>query len=145
MNAEDVEHLIAAYPDFRIDHDNSAYYAGLLTRQLLINRCGACGTRHHPPKPVCPQCWSTDVTAHAVGGSGVIHLYTVYRAIDPVLGGMNPADATMVTVELDEQPGLLLTSKFVASVDPVIGDRVQLCWIDRCGAPFAAFEPAAGS
>ena len=52
----------------------------------------------------------------------------------------------VVTVELDEQPGLRYTSTVVnCPADEVaIGMPVQLTWIDRNGAPFPVFEPVKG-
>jgi uncharacterized OB-fold protein len=50
----------------------------------------------------------------------------------------------VVTVELDEQPGLRYTSTIVGCpVDQVaIGMPVRLTWIERNDAPFPVFEPA---
>jgi uncharacterized OB-fold protein len=48
----------------------------------------------------------------------------------------------VVTVELDEQPGLRFTSTVVGAPNEAIriGAPVELGWIDRNGAPFPVFE-----
>jgi uncharacterized OB-fold protein len=50
----------------------------------------------------------------------------------------------VVTVELDEQPGLRFTSTVVDANhdDIVIGARVTLAWIQRDGRPFPVFRLA---
>src|SRR5688500_3908148 len=66
--------LVERLPRVRIDQDNRQYYGGWLQRRLLINRCNACHQWHHPPKPVCPHCWSRDLQATEVTGRGTVHL-----------------------------------------------------------------------
>ena len=48
----------------------------------------------------------------------------------------------VVTVELDEQEGLRFTSTVVGATndDIHIGERVELDWIDRAGAPLPVFR-----
>jgi uncharacterized OB-fold protein len=50
----------------------------------------------------------------------------------------------VVTVELDEQQGLRFTSTVVGATndDIRIGERVQLDWIERGGAPLPVFRLA---
>src|SRR6266508_1034816 len=68
------EELVARYPGEGVNHDNQAQYRGWLDHQLLFNRCRDCGTWHDPPKPMCPSCWSTNVAATPVAGTGVIFM-----------------------------------------------------------------------
>ena len=75
--------LLDAFGGVRIDHDNAAYHRGLLERRLLINRCDECGVWHHPPRSVCPRCWSRSVTPTDVAGDGVIALVTILRQGPP--------------------------------------------------------------
>src|SRR6476620_794452 len=70
------EELMDALPGVRVDHDNAPHYRGLLERRLLINRCDDCDTWHHPPRSVCPACWSRSVTATEVRGAGRIGMLT---------------------------------------------------------------------
>lgn len=137
--------LVERMPRQRIDHDNKEFYRGWFQRRLLLNRCGSCGTWHHPPKPVCPQCWSTDLRPTEPSGNGTVHLLMLLHQGPPAPGvdyakGPHP----VATVELDEQRGLRLTSTVVDCpvADIAIGMRVSLTWIDRDGVPFPAFRPA---
>jgi uncharacterized OB-fold protein len=138
------DELLARFPGHPLDHDSAAHYRGRLDRRLLINRCDDCGTWHHPPKPICPACWSPDVTATEVAGAGTIHLAIFLHQGPPAEGVDYTTPYPVVTVELDVQPGLRFTSTVVGSPNGVIaiGERVVLDWIDRSGAPLPVFRLA---
>lgn len=141
------EELVDRLPDVLVDPDTAAFYRGWLERELLLNRCADCGTWHHPPKPVCPECWSDDVRPTPVSGRGTIHLLIWLRQGPPADGVDYTTPHPVATVELVEQPGLRFTSTVVgARMDEVtIGDPVELTWIERGGEPFPAFSrPGAG-
>jgi uncharacterized OB-fold protein len=138
----DDEELVQRFPGEPITHDNAAHYRGRLQRQLLVNRCQACGTWHQPPKPVCPKCWSSEVAPTPVGGTGTIHLAIHLHQGPPAEGVDYSTSYPVVTVELDEQPGLRFTST-VVDVDTErvkIGARVQLAWQTRNGSPMPVFR-----
>ena len=136
------EDLLIRFADSQVDHDTAAHLRGRLERQLLINRCADCGHWHHSPKPVCPRCWSTDVHARPVGGSGTIHLAVFLHQGPPAAGVDYSTPYPVVTVELDEQTGLRFTGTVVgaANEDITIGRRVTLDWIERDGVPVPAFR-----
>jgi hypothetical protein len=137
--------LVDRFPRVRVDHDNKAYYRGWLERRLLVNRCADCGTWHHPPKPICPRCWSTEVRPTEVGGRGTVYLLMHLHQGAPAPGvDYAAAPHPVATVELDEQEGLRITTTIVGcdAGDIEIGMRVTLDWIDRDGVPFPVFRPA---
>jgi uncharacterized OB-fold protein len=141
------EELVDRLPDVLMDPDSTPHYRGWLERRLLLNRCADCGTWHHPPKPVCPECWSADVVPTAVSGRGTIHLLVWLRQGPPADGVDYATPHPVVTVELEEQPGLRFTSTVVGvrMGEVGIGDTVELTWIERGGEPFPAFtRPAVG-
>jgi uncharacterized OB-fold protein len=64
-----------------------------------------------------------------VSGAGVIYGYTVMH--QPLVSGFEEAvPYNVIAVELDEQPGLLLTGNLIgdASVAPKVGSRVELVY-----------------
>ncbi|MFI5040790.1 MAG: Zn-ribbon domain-containing OB-fold protein [Acidimicrobiales bacterium] len=136
------EELVDRFPGRRLDHDNKAIYRGWLDRTLLVNRCSQCGLWHQPPKPVCPGCWSTDVRPMPVAGTGTIFMLVLLHQGPSAVGVDYSTPYPVVTVELDEQEGLRLTSTVVdAPNDEIrIGRRVQLDWIERAGAPMPVFR-----
>jgi uncharacterized OB-fold protein len=136
--------VLAAFPGERIDADNLGYYAGLLERRLLVNRCEECGTWHQPPSSICPSCWSERVAPTEVSGRGTVHL-AIFLHQGP---GVDPgAPYPVVTVELEEQEGLRHTSTVVdcPKESLVVGLPVEVHWVDRDGQPFPAFKPREGN
>jgi len=130
--------VFAAFPEVRIDHDNLAFYRGLLERRYLVQRCGRCGWWQAPPRPRCRRCWSSGPVPTEIGGTGTIFLLTVLRR-----AGVVP----LAAVELDEQPGLRVPGTIVGA-DPDdlrVGQAVSLRWIETGDAPVPAFEPARGA
>jgi uncharacterized OB-fold protein len=136
------DELVQHFPGEPITHDNAAHYRGRLRRQLLISRCRECGRWHAPPKPICPDCWSTQVSADPVSGDGVIFM-AMFLHRGPAAPGIDYAvPYPVVTVELAEQEGLRFTSTVVGSDNERIriGTPVKLAWADRGGAPMPVFE-----
>lgn len=129
------EALLDAFGGVRIDADNAAYHRGLLERRLLINRCDDCGHWHHPPRSVCPRCWSRSVTATDVRGDGFVALITILRQGPPQPGIDYGEGHALVAVELDEQPGLRIAGTVVGTPAGQlrIGDRVRVLWRDLPG------------
>jgi uncharacterized OB-fold protein len=142
VDAVSDEELVRKFPGVTVDHDNAGHYRGRLEKRLLVNRCRACGRWHHAPKAVCPACWSFDVVPTEVAGTGTIHLLVFLHQGPPVAGVDYATPYPVATIELDEQPGLRLTSTIVGSSndDIRIGDRVVLDWIERAGTPLPVFR-----
>jgi uncharacterized protein len=137
------EDLLDAFPGVRIDPDNAAYHRGLLDQRLLINRCEDCGRWHHPPRPVCPACWSRAVDASEVAGDGFVALVTILRQGPPQAGIDYANGHALVAVELDEQPGLRVAGTVVGQAAETVrvGDRVRMVWRQIPGrAPRPDFE-----
>jgi uncharacterized OB-fold protein len=136
------EELLRRFPGQRIDHDNREMFRARLDHRLLINRCDDCGLWRHPPRPICPSCWSTRVTPTEVSGTGTIYMAIFLHQGPPAEGVDYHTPYPVVTVELDEQAGLRFTSTVVGSTneDIRIGRRVELDWIDRAGSPLPVFR-----
>ena len=134
--------LLGVFQGVEIDHCNKKFYRGLLDRELRLNRCRECGFWRHPPKPRCPQCWSTNIEARAVSGFGTIHLLTLLAGVSGGAEESAPTPHPVVTIELDEQPGLRFTSTVVgAGPDDIrIGQRVRLDWIESESRPLPVFR-----
>ena len=140
--------LVDRYDGVRLDHTNKHFYRGLLDQELLLSRCADCGWWHHRPKPICPQCWSSNIVPTPVSGNGTIHLVIFLHQGPPADGvDYEARPHPVVTVELDEQEGLRFTSTVVdaANDDIVIGKRVELTWIERDGRPYPAFQLASAA
>ncbi len=81
--------LLRRFPHAPIDHDNKHYYSGLLEREIRIDKCERCGRWFTPPRWLCPSCWSTDVVARPVKGSGRVEMLSwVARGHDAAWPGL---------------------------------------------------------
>jgi uncharacterized OB-fold protein len=136
------ERLWELFRGYGVNHDTAPHFRGRLERRLLINRCDDCGAWRHPPRPICPSCLSDRVTATEVGGGGTIFMLVFLHQGPPAEGVDYSTPYPVVTVELDEDPGLRFTSTVVGSSnsDIKIGRRVQLDWIERAGVPLPVFR-----
>jgi uncharacterized OB-fold protein len=144
--ALDDEQLVELFNAYALDHDNKAIFRARLDHELRMMRCRDCGTWHEPPKPICPTCWSKDVVPTPVTGRGTIFMAIFLHQGPPVPGVDYATPYPVVTVELEEQPGLRFTSTVVGAEndDIVIGAPVTLDWLDREGVPLPVFRLADG-
>lgn len=136
------DELTTLFAGHDLTFDSAAHYRGRLQRRLLLNQCATCGTWHHPPRPICAACWSNDVVARDVAGTGTIHLVVLLHQ-GPAAEGIDYATPyPVVTVELDEQQGLRFTSTVVGTHNEsiIIGRRVHLDWVERAGVPLPVFR-----
>jgi uncharacterized OB-fold protein len=139
--------LVERFGAVAVDRDNADFYRGWLDHELRMTRCADCGRWQHPPRPMCPACWSWNMVPTPVRGNGTVHLLIRLHQGPPMAGVDYAASPYPVAViELEEQPALRITSTVVHCdpADVAIGMPVQLTWTDRDGVPFPAFEPADG-
>lgn len=59
------------------DTDAAPFWKGAAERQLLIQRCSACGAYQHYARPFCLSCRSAAVEMVASAGHGVLHSFTI--------------------------------------------------------------------
>lgn len=57
--------------------DTLPYWDGLTAGQLLVQRCTACGTWRHYPRPMCSACHDVSHEWREVSGNGVVHSWTI--------------------------------------------------------------------
>jgi uncharacterized OB-fold protein len=136
------QRLWELFRGYRVDHDTASHFRGRLGRRLLINRCDDCGAWRHPPRPVCSACLSDRVTPTQIGGGGTIFMVVFLHQGPPAEGVDYSTPYPVVTVELDEAPGVRFTSTVVGSLNSEIqiGRRVRLDWIERAGIPVPVFR-----
>jgi uncharacterized OB-fold protein len=107
------------------DADEAAFWAALRAGELRIQRCTACGTFRHPPRPACAPCGATDREWVTASGRGEVWSFTVIHPPTlPAFADRTPYGA--VVVRLDE--GVFLVSALVdCPVDELaVGARVEV-------------------
>jgi uncharacterized protein len=103
------------------------FWDGARRGELWIQRCRACGTFIHLPRPVCRNCRSFDLAGERVSGRATLYTYTVtMKAFHPFFVDRLPY--VVATVELAEQPGLMLLTNLVdvAEADIRIGMDLEV-------------------
>jgi uncharacterized OB-fold protein len=55
-----------------IDALTAPYWEHARAHRLAIQKCEACGDRHFPPSPVCPECLSEDQSWEIASGTGTL-------------------------------------------------------------------------
>ena len=120
------------------------FWDGARDGRLVIQRCNACGTYLHLPRPVCRNCRSFDLGAAEVSGRATLYSFTTtYKAFHPYFVDRVPY--LLASVELDEQPGLLVLSNLVGVDEPDVRIGMELqVGFEPLGPDFAVpvFRPA---
>jgi uncharacterized OB-fold protein len=84
------------------------FWESLRAHAIQLQRCGACGLFVYYPRPLCPACFSDDLTWTPVSGRGVVHAFTIpHRHPNPAFTANGPY--VVALVELEEGARLLST------------------------------------
>jgi uncharacterized OB-fold protein len=118
----------AGMPLPAITDDTRPFWDACRRRELIIQRCTACGTFRHLPTPVCWRCRSFAHEWTPVSGRGTIFSWAVvHRAFLPGLEAAVPY--TVVVVALDDAPGIRLVSNLIDG-EPAVGRPVEVLFED---------------
>ena len=97
------------------------FWVGAREGRLLIQRCQACGTYIHLPRPVSRACRSFDLAPEQVSGRGTVYTFTeIHRPFHPFFVDRVPY--LLAAVELEEQAGLRVLSNLVGMDNGVTGE-----------------------
>jgi uncharacterized OB-fold protein len=112
------------------DIDTAPYWAAVREHVLRLQRCPACNRYAFPPKPRCAACLHQPLEWVSVSGRGKVRTFAIMR--DTFMKAFPPPYA-VAEVELEEQPGLTITTNIVeCDVDNVrIGLPVEVTFEDR--------------
>ena len=107
-------------PDLE-DPGASGFWEGTAQGELRVERCGDCGRRRMPPRPMCPACQSLKREWETLSGRGTIWSFVVpHPPLLPAYAELAPYNAVLVS--LDEDPSLRLVGNLVASSDGPINE-----------------------
>jgi hypothetical protein len=113
-----------------IDEDSGPFWEAARRGELVMQRCASCGRLRFPPRPMCPQCQSTDATWTPMSGRGTVWSFVVPHP--PLLPDYSElAPYNVVVVALDEDPTLRLVGNLVTSADGPINELLDI----EIGAP----------
>src|SRR5689334_16417423 len=134
-----LEHVVEVLrPAPVITPDNELYWAGAREGRLVVQECAGCGERHHPPRPLCPDCHSPDQVPLETAGTGTVYSYSLLH---------HPQNAAFeypivaVLVDLDEGPRILSAMPGLDPGAARIGMRVRVAFAPtRDGGQVPVFE-----
>ncbi len=119
------------------------YWEGTLQERLLVQRCGACGTRQWGPEWICHRCHSFDMRWEQIAGHGLIYSWErPWHPVHPALRGCGPYLAVMV--ELPHAGGIRMVGNLLgpAMQEVTIGAPVQAVFErhDNADTPYALVQ-----
>ena len=79
--------------------DTQFFWDGVKEHRLLIQRCTACSTLRHPPRPMCPECQALAWDTVEASGRGTVYSFVIPR--HPLLPWF-PEPYVVALVELEE-------------------------------------------
>lgn len=126
-----------------IEPETQQFWDAAKAGQLMLGKCGSCGKVHYYPRPMCPHCWSEEVSLTAASGKGVLYTWSTVFVNDlPPFKAMLP----YVAAQVDLAEGVRITTNMI-DCDPAelaIGMPVSLTFRDlndEIAVP--VFRPAA--
>lgn len=105
-----------------VNRDNAGFWKGVAAHQLLIQRCGACGTLRFPWLPGCNACGSSEWETVEAAGEGTVFSYVVMHH-PPFPAFSAPEEAGPYAVALIE---LAEGVRIVSNVIGVPYDKVRV-------------------
>ena len=80
---------------------SAGFWEAAARRELVLQRCGACGAWRHYPQPMCSACHSFDWSWERASGRGEVYSFVVaHRAFHPFWADKVPY--VSATIELEE-------------------------------------------
>jgi uncharacterized OB-fold protein len=109
----------------QLNDTNRFFWTGGADGKLRMQRCGDCSHWIHPAGENCPQCMSRRLAPQVLSGRATVEAVTLNH--QPWLPGVEVPYAIAI-VQLDEQPGLNLTTNIVGTPpqEVYIGQRVEV-------------------
>ena len=118
-----------------VGENEAPFWEAAAMGELRIQQCTHCERLRFPPRPMCPQCQSTESTWALMSGGGTIYSFVVpHPPLLPQFAELAPYN--VILVSLEEDPTIRLIGNLVNragdkinAVDPSsveVGQRVQV-------------------
>ena len=124
--------MTEAGPLPELDQDNTFFWTSGADGRLRFLQCGDCQNYVHPPRARCAICRGENLSPQPVSGRGTVLTFTINH--QPWFPGME-VPFVVAIVELDEQPGLRLTTNIIECPpeEVYIGQSVRVVEQRPCG------------
>jgi uncharacterized protein len=111
------------------DEATCPFFEGARRHELMLQRCGLCGTATWPVKPRCSNCFSAEIDWVPASGKGTLYTFTLmHQVYDPAFADEVPYNVSVV--ELEE--GVRFTTNIVGcqNADLRIGMPLEVTFED---------------
>lgn len=107
----------------RVTEATRPFWEALALGRMTTKRCDHCARHTFPPKPICPHCWSSQLSWAVLSGRGALYSRTVIHAPPKVFEGTGPLHVGIV--DLDE--GVRICCGLLEDDSPIpLDSRVEL-------------------
>jgi uncharacterized OB-fold protein len=131
-----------AKPLPRIDEESKGFWEACQRRELVMQRCGACGALRYYPRALCPTCLSDAVEWVRSSGRGTVYTFTVTHQ-NQAPGFRDALPYVLAYVELDEGVRMLTNIVDCAPDAVRIGMPVEVVFEDATATvTLPKFKPA---
>jgi uncharacterized OB-fold protein/acyl dehydratase len=121
--------------------DNGWWWEGIERGEILIQKCSGCGALRHPPRPMCPECQSTEWGSVPSAGSGSVHSFVVMH--HPPMPGYD-FPVAIGLIDLDEGTRLVANILDCPFDEIHIGMKVEAQVEELGGVKMPVFRRAKG-
>jgi hypothetical protein len=109
--------------------DMLPFFEAARRHELVVQRCGGCGTMRFPARAICSRCLARDAVWVPVSGRGTVFSFAImHQAVHPGFAAEVPY--AVVVIELDEGPRLLSNLIDCPTGDVRIGMPVEVTFDD---------------
>ncbi len=126
------------------DNEGLGFWQGCAAGELRVQRCARCEWIRHPPRPMCPQCQSTERVWVATSGRGTVwSLVVPHPPLLPAYSSLAPYN--VIVVELDDHPAVRFVGNLVTAADGPINeiDPATIAIGERVRVVFAKIDDVA--
>jgi len=122
--------------------ETQPFWDGCARGELLLQRCRACGKPYFYPRPICPECGSTDVEWFAATGRATLYSYVINHR--PAPGFEDDAPYAIAVVQLTEGPRMMTNIVGIPNTpeDLILDMELQVTFEQRGGISLPVFTPS---
>jgi uncharacterized protein len=123
--------------------ETQPFWAGCARGELLLQRCTDCGKPYFYPRPICPECGSTNVEWFKASGRATLHSYVINHR--PAHGFEHDGPYAIAVVQLAEGPRMMTNIVGVPNTpeELILDMELQVTFTERGEISLPVFMPAA--
>jgi uncharacterized protein len=125
--------------------ETQPFWDGCARGELLLQRCRSCGKPYFYPRPICPECGSTDVEWFQASGRATLYSYVINHR--PARGFEDDGPYAIAVVQLAEGPRMMTNITGIPNTpgDLVLDMELQVTFEQRGNVAIPLFTPARDS